>query len=135
MMNTYRIPHEGLTQQAYYDYIGSLPWVFTGTPGFTIDPADELVTVDGTITGFDVVVLPTTPVAPLIISKNDFMDRFTNTELATMLTSANPVVLIVLKRFDATTEIDLHSARVIAAAGALEQLGIIAAGRAAQILA
>jgi hypothetical protein len=57
-MNTYLIPREGRTQQEYFDYVGTLPWVFVGDPAFQIDPNGQKVTVDGTITGFERVATP-----------------------------------------------------------------------------
>lgn len=60
-MNIYRIPRAGRSQQAYFEYVGSLPWVFNGDANLTIDPNDERVTVDGTITGFELVGTFTPP--------------------------------------------------------------------------
>jgi hypothetical protein len=57
-MNTYLIPREGRTQQEYFDYVGTLPWVFASDPAFQIDPTGQQVTIDGTITGFERVATP-----------------------------------------------------------------------------
>lgn len=72
-MNIYHIPRENRTQQAYFDYVGSLPWIFNGESSLSIAPNEERVTVDGTITGFELVSTFTLPPPPQPITAQDTM--------------------------------------------------------------
>jgi hypothetical protein len=132
-MNTYSIPKpEGYTNTQYYDYVHMLDVVFNNERALQIDPIAQEVTIDGSITGFT--PLPPKPLPPYLISKIDFMDRFTNDELATLISSTIPMVMVIVKKFDEATEIDINSPKTIDAANGLEALGIIGAGRASIIL-
>lgn len=135
-MNTYKIPRGDLPLQAYYEYVHSLPWNWVGIPSFLIDPSDQLVTVDATITGFESVILPPTPIITQPISKLTFLDKFTDAELAAILTAAKTVVQVevFVKKLDAASEVNLGDSRTIAGVQALEQFGLIGTGRASQIL-
>lgn len=71
------------------------------------------------------------------ITRLEYMNRFTDAELATIYTVAksNVQVEVWLEKFKAATSIDLTDPRTIAGVQALEAVGIIGAGRAAEILA
>ena len=135
-MNTYLVPKENRTDKEYFEYCGALPWEFTGTRSLTIDPAKGTVTLYGSIEGFDLIILP--PVAPLqvIISKIQFMNRFTDTELATILTVAktNIAIEVFVKKLDLADTVTITGADAIAGVNAMETYGLIGAGRAAEIL-
>lgn len=72
-----------------------------------------------------------------ILTKLDYMNRFTDTELATIYTVAktNVAVEIWLEKFKLSTEINLDDQRTIYGVLALEQFGLIGVGRASEILA
>lgn len=71
-----------------------------------------------------------------IITKLEYMNRFTDTELATIYTLAktNISIEIWLEKFKLATDINLDDPRTVGGVNALEQLGIIAQGRAQEIL-
>lgn len=71
------------------------------------------------------------------ITKLDYMNRFTDVELATIYTIAktNVAVEIWLEKFKLATEINLDDPRTIGGVNALEQYGLIGVGRAMEILA
>lgn len=136
-MNTYLIPRENRTQQAYYDYCTALPWVFAGDRSLSIDLPLERVTVDGTISGFEQITLPAAPPKPFVVDKTNFLERFTDAELATILTVAktNVAIEVYVKRLNEAPTVDLTAPRTVSGVQALESYGLIGAGRAAQILA
>jgi hypothetical protein len=72
-----------------------------------------------------------------ILTKEAFLDRFTLTEQITILTAAKSSVAIEawLFRFNNATTVDLLYQPTIDGVNAMEAGGILAAGRAAQILA
>lgn len=84
---------------------------------------------------------PQPQAAPVGLSKNDFLDRFTDTELEGFLdidslpTPAKKSMRVVLKRFDAADAIDLESPRTTALVNGLVALGVLTANRATEILA
>lgn len=71
-----------------------------------------------------------------IITKLEYMNRFTDTELATIYTMAKTSIAIEiwLEKFKLASDINLDDTRVIGGLQALEQFGLIGAGRAAEIL-
>ena len=71
------------------------------------------------------------------ITKLEYMNRFTDAELAGIYTAAKAVIQIEiwLEKFKLATEIDLTDSRTIAGVQALEAAGLIGEGRAAEILA
>lgn len=75
--------------------------------------------------------------ADRVLTKLDYMNRFTDTELATIYTVAksNIAVEIWLEKFKLSTEINLDDLRTIGGVMALEQFGLIGPGRASEILA
>lgn len=72
-----------------------------------------------------------------LISKLDYMNRFTDAELVAVYTAAktNINVEIWLEKFKLSAEVNLDDPRTIAGIQSLETLGLISAGRAAEILA
>ncbi len=71
------------------------------------------------------------------LSKLEFMNRFTDAELATIYSAAKQSVAVEiwLEKFKLASEIDLSDQRTIDGINALEASGLLAAGRAAEILA
>lgn len=71
------------------------------------------------------------------ISKLDYMSRFTDAELAAVYTMAKQVVQVEiwLEKFKLATDVDLADPRTANGLLALEAAGLLAAGRAAEILA
>jgi hypothetical protein len=72
---------------------------------------------------------------PKVISKLDYMSRFTDAELATIYTIAKTSIQleIWLEKFKVSQEIDLSNPITLAGLKSLEALGILAAGRALEI--
>lgn len=71
-----------------------------------------------------------------VITKLDYMNRFTDEELATIYTIAktNISIEIWLEKFKLASEINLDDPRTINGVNSLEQFGLIGSGRASQIL-
>lgn len=71
------------------------------------------------------------------LTKLEYQTRFTAAERIAIRTAAktDPVVEDILALMDSASEIDLTDPRTVQGANALEALGHIAAGRAAEILA
>lgn len=87
-------------------------------------------------TGFlPVDVADPSPPAPRVVARIDFMRRFTAPEQVAIQASADPVVKNVLFMLGLVSEVDLDNADTQNGVGYLEQHTLIAAGRAAQILA
>lgn len=84
--------------------------------------------------------LPEDPVQPgpvkTQITKLEYMNRFTDTELAGIYTAAKNVIQVEvwLEKFKLATDISLADQRTIAGLQALEAVGLLDAGRAADIL-
>jgi hypothetical protein len=74
---------------------------------------------------------------PVLLTRLQFMDRFTDAELAGIYTAAKQSVPVEiwLEKFKLSTEIDLTDLRTIAGIEALEAGGLLDVGRAAEILA
>lgn len=70
------------------------------------------------------------------LSKLDYMGRFTDVELATIYSAAKTAVQIEvwLEKFKLSSDIDLKDPRTIAGVQALEAVGVLAPGRAVEIL-
>ena len=93
---------------------------------------------------FTEIVEPPAPVPSVRrLSKLAYMNRFTDAELAGIYAAAKTVVAVEvwLAKFNATTpeadgtSIDLDDPRTIAGLQGMEAAGLLAAGRAAEILA
>lgn len=71
-----------------------------------------------------------------ILTRLAFMRRFTDTELATIYAAEEQSVQIKvwLDKFRMAEEISLDDPEIIAGVNALEQMGILAVGRAAEVL-
>ena len=76
------------------------------------------------------------PPAPPTLSKGAFMDLFTPGELTGIYTAAKVSVDVEvwLDRFKVAEYIDVSDPRTVAGVQSLETAGLLAAGRAAQIL-
>lgn len=88
--------------------------------------------------GFEWADPPTpTPVVKRTLTRLEYMDRFTDAELAGIYTAAKSVVQVEvwLEKFKLAEFIDLTDQRTIAGVQSLEAAGLLAAGRAAEILA
>jgi hypothetical protein len=72
-----------------------------------------------------------------VLTKLEYMNRFTDAELALIYTEAktNVVVEIWLEKFKLASDIYLDDQRTVSGVQMLEQLNLIAAGRVAEILA
>ncbi|MBN7820530.1 hypothetical protein [Bowmanella yangjiangensis] len=70
-----------------------------------------------------------------VISVGSFRRRFTLDEDVLIETSTDPKVRVLEKRLMASTYVDLDFPETVQGIGYLEQVGIIAAGRSAEILA
>lgn len=71
-----------------------------------------------------------------VISKLEYMNKFTDEELAAIYTLAksNIAIEIWLEKFKLAADINLDDPRTIVGVNALEYVGIIGAGRAQEIL-
>lgn len=91
-----------------------------------------------TATGQLVSVSTEPPDAPRsrILTRLAFMRRFTDAELATIYTAEEQgvVLKVWLDKFRLAEEISLDDPEIIAGVNGLEQMGILAAGRAAEVL-
>ena len=74
---------------------------------------------------------------PRTITKLEYLRRFTTTERVAIRTAAaaNPVLDDYLKLMELAQEINLDDADTVSAVQMLEQSGLIAQGRAAEVLA
>lgn len=84
--------------------------------------------------------LPEAPKAVFVnrrITHLEFMGRFTDAELVGIYTAAKSSVAVEiwLDKFKLASDVDKDDARTIAGLQALETAGLLAAGRAAEILA
>ena len=72
----------------------------------------------------------------MIITKLEFLNRFTLTETATILAAsdASPAIRVYLFKLQLAETLDLCNAETMAGVHALEQSGLICAGRALEIL-
>ena len=72
-----------------------------------------------------------------IMTKREYLGRFTQAERVAIraAASANPVLDDYLKLMELAQEINLYDPDTVAAVQMLEQSGLIAAGRAAEVLA
>ena len=80
---------------------------------------------------------PVLPSGPRTITKLEYLRRFTTAERVAIraAASANPVLDDYLKLMELAQEINLDDPDTIAAVQMLEQSGLIASGRAAEVLA
>lgn len=78
-----------------------------------------------------------TPTPTRTLSKLQYMNLFTDSELAAIYTAAKTVVQVEvwLDKFRVTSEVNLDDPRTISGVQALEAAGLLVTGRAAEILA
>lgn len=135
-MNTYNIPKGNRTDKEYQEYCSRLAWNFNSIRNLFVEPADELVSLDGTIEGFNLITKPIPPAPLVVITKTEFMNRFTTTELATILTASktNAGLEVYVKKLDEADSVTINGPDTIAGVNALEAAGILSAGRAVEIL-
>lgn len=81
--------------------------------------------------------IPEDPVVVLPLTKLAFIDRFTDAELLAIREAAktSPEVELWLWRFERAEDISLSDERTVAGVQGLEAAGLLAEGRAAEILA
>lgn len=98
----------------------------------TIEDADPAGRWNPTTHTFE----PVAPEAARILTPLQFRDRFTHAEevAITAAAAASVDIRVWLDRLAVAQEISLDDARTIAGVGALEAAGLLAAGRAAEIL-
>jgi hypothetical protein len=72
---------------------------------------------------------------PLIVSREDLVNRFTMEELGTITLSVDPTVRGMVLKFQVLPEIDLNAPESQAAGALLIQLGLLTQERLAQIMA
>lgn len=112
-------------------------YVFIGTEQAVIDAPEGFSSADLHSYRYEngVLCIPAPPPVPL--TKLEFLDRFTDSELLAVREASKtaPEVELWLWRFDRADGITLSDSRTVAGVQALEASGLIAKGRAAQILA
>lgn len=76
-----------------------------------------------------------TPTSKRVLTKLEYMNRFTDSELAAIYTAAKTVVQVEiwLEKFKAATEVNLDDLVTVAGLDALEAAGLIGEGRSAEI--
>lgn len=113
------------TGQEVHRYMGDAPVEWQG---MEFSAFDHLVYVEP---------VPVAPVAaPRTLTKLEWMNRFTDIELATIYTAAKQsiAVEIWLEKFRLSSEVNTGDQRTIDGVQALEVAGIIGVGRAQEIL-
>lgn len=92
--------------------------------------------IDAYYPGATLLPEPPQPMATVTLTKLEYMDRFTDIELAGIYAAAKTSVQVEiwLERFKLATEVDLSDPRTVAGVQALETAGLIAPGRTAEIL-
>jgi len=126
----------------YYRYQNTdyqtLPERIRLSDGSTRTSLNELSEAELTALGIEFIDgdYPVPPVAPVPLTHKQFMDRFTDSELAAIITAAKSSIELELwfKRFEMAQDILLNDPQTIAGVNALETAGLIAEGRAAEIL-
>lgn len=89
----------------------------------------------------DYTLIPDDPVpidpATRILTKLEYMDKFTDAELAGIYTAAKTVVQVEiwLEKFKLATDVNLDDPRTLTGLQAMEAGGLLADGRAAEIVA
>lgn len=118
-------------------FTGEIAALFTEVPDGT--GANDTINQDGTWTKWVAPPEPEPlpPPAVRILTKLEYMDRFTDTELAGIYTAAKSVVQVEiwLEKFKLAAEVNLDDPRTLLGLQAMEAAGLLAAGRAAEIAA
>lgn len=128
---------------AFYTY-STLTRQLIEVSDFTLNPGDDCATSETPISKSELESIYTWDtescsfqvVPKRVITKLEYMNKFTDTELATIYTLAktNVGIEIWLEKFKLASDINLDDVRTIGGVTALEQAGIIAPGRAQEIL-
>lgn len=125
-----------------YGYLSDTPIAGRVTNITPPDIADWPAGMRPNWTGFAWVYLPWPMPAPpeppgsRVLTHLEFLDLFSDVELATILTAAEQYVAIQvwIKKLELSGEVDLDSPRTAAGLQALELNGLLLPGRAAEIL-
>lgn len=107
---------------------------------------DEVIPSNGMCKGWEKIGGVWTPPAPpeqpapapvRVLTKLQYMNRFTDAELAAIYTAAKTVVQVEiwLEKFKLATEVNLDDPATVAGLQAMEAARLLATGRAAEILA
>ena len=77
------------------------------------------------------------PIRQTYFSKLEFLNRFTDEELAGILDAAkiNSLIAVWVKKLDLAENVNLIDERIINGVNKLEEFGLLSIGRAAEILA
>jgi hypothetical protein len=126
----------------YYRYqtvdYPTLPERIRLADGSTRTSLNELSEAELTALGIEFIEgdYPAPPVASTPLTHKQFMDKFTDAELAEIMTAAKSSIELELwfKRFEMAQDILLTDPQTIAGVNALETAGLIAEGRATEIL-
>lgn len=106
--------------------------------GSTRTSLNELSEVELTALGIEFIEgnYPEPPTVPSPLTHKQFMDRFTDTELAGIMVAAKSSIELELwfKRFEMAQDIRVDDPQTISGVNALETAGLIAEGRAVEIL-
>lgn len=140
-MTTYaRIDNNAVIEVIDFDpagrFTGEIVALFTEVPDGT--GQQDTLNQDGTWTKYIVPPAPEpVPVSIRTLTKLEYMDRFTDTELAGIYTAAKAVVQVEiwLEKFKLAAEVNLDDPRTLSGLQAMESAGLLAAGRAAEIAA
>jgi len=117
-------------------FTGEIAAMFTKVPDGT--GQNDTLNQDGTWTKWIAPPEPEpTPVSIRTLTKLEYMDRFTDAELAGIYTAAKSVVHVEiwLEKFKLATEVNLDDPRTLFGLQAMESAGLLAAGRAFEIAA
>jgi hypothetical protein len=106
--------------------------------GSTRTSLNELSETELTALGIEFIEgdYPVPPIQPTPLTHKQFMDRFTDSELAAIMTAAKANIELELwfKRFEMAQDIILTDPQTVAGVNALETVGLIGEGRASEIL-
>lgn len=126
----------------YYAQINADGIVFAVTETHSEHTAPDMIEVqslDHALLGqkyADGVFSPVPPAPVRVLTKLQYMERFTDAELAAIYTAAKSVVQVEiwLEKFKLATEVNLDDPATGAGLQAMEAAGLLAPGRAAEIL-
>lgn len=102
--------------------------------------ADHIASLDGATArlladGETVAVLVPEPIREVQLTKLQFLRRFTAEERIAIRTSLNPIIIDFMQLLDLAQDVRLDDPDTMGGVAYLEQQGLIALGRAAEILA
>lgn len=117
-------------------FTGEIAALFSEVPDGT--GINDTLNQNGTWTKWIAPPVPEpTPVSVRTLTKLEYMDRFTDLELAGIYTAAKTVVQVEiwLEKFKLATEVNLDDPRTLAGLQAMESAGLLGVGRSAEIAA